>query len=148
MTWVTQTFVAIALLTPAWLGAPFFKKNFDVASGVYSGVYFLGVAITILATSPAFVPTLVAQPWVVASILGIGLAFGGIANALLFDAVTTAPNPGMPIALCNSTGMLVFLSSLALGYLLPQYFPVVEWSARTFAGIVLVIIGAALIAIR
>lgn len=148
MSWVSQTFIAIGLLVPAWIGATFFKKNYQIPSGVYSGWYFLGTGITIILADGTSGRVLTAQPHIIAIIFGIGLTAGGIANASLFSAVENAPNPGMPIALCNANGMLVFLVSLALANLAPQYFPEVEGGMRDLVGIILLMSGAAVIAIR
>jgi len=146
--WFTQSIVGLVFLTPAWLAIPFFEKNYGVPGNVFMVWYFLGCSIIVAAfgvpTWSALVPSV---PLVVALLL-IGLTIGGIANMALFTAVTNAPNPGLPVAIANVASVTTFLLAGLLAQLAPAYFAQVRVDLQSFAGIVLVIVGAALISIR
>ncbi len=148
-TWLTQSALAALLLAPAWLAMPFFSKNFGVPSSVFVVWYFVGSAVSVtlfglcLATPRVeFFPS-----WqIVAGILCVGLVFGGLANNMLFHAVMIAPNSGLAVAVSNIASPLTFVAAIVLAWCAPQYFDAAAWSWRAFAGIILVVAGAGLIA--
>jgi drug/metabolite transporter (DMT)-like permease len=146
--WLVQSFTAVMFLIPPWVAIGFFARNYQIKPEVFLIWYFLGVA----AMSAIFggVPlTQVAPSWkVVGVILLIGLTVGGFANMLLFRAVAGAPNPGLPVALSNVASVGVFVVAGLLAWIMPQYFDKVKMDIWSLAGIALVIVGAAIIAIR
>lgn len=145
--WVLQTCIAILFLTPAWLAMPFFANKFGVSGAVFAVWYFAGTAISIAIFA---VPTgkLVPSYGVVGALVVLGLTIGGVANAYLFNAVSAAPNPGLPVALGNLTGLTTLIAALVLARVMPQHFTADPVSVRAFIGVVLIIIGAACIAVK
>jgi drug/metabolite transporter superfamily protein YnfA len=78
----------------------------------------------------------------------LGLTFGATVNILIFRAVASAPNPGLPVAIANVASVGVFLVAALLARWAPNYFDSVKTDGWSFLGVVLTVIGAALIAIR
>lgn len=146
--WFGQSLIAMLCLIPAWLAIGFFDRNYQVSPNIFLIWYFLGCIITsiLFGGSPlkAIVPS-----WKTAGVmLLIGLTIGAIANILIFRAVTSAPNPGLPVAIANVASVGVFLAAGLLSWLAPKYFGYVKTDILAFLGVVLTVIGASLIAIR
>lgn len=146
-TWLSQTFLAVVFLTPAWLAMPYFEKTYGVSGTVFGVWYFLGSAVSMAAFGVPW-KTLVPTPGIVGAILLIGLTIGATANALLFTAVAAAPNPGLAVALLNLTGLTTLFGAMALAYFLPAHFAADAITMRTVIGVVLILVGAALIAVK
>ncbi len=66
----------------------------------------------------------------------------------LFTAVTIAPNPGLPVAIANLTSLTTFAAAILLAKVLPAHFSADPVSIKALGGIVLIVIGAGLIAIK
>ena len=89
----------------------------------------------------------VAPPLAVAlGILAIGMVFGAFANGSLFQAVTLAPNPGLPPVVYATSSMFVFLLSALLANALPALFNPVSTELSRLAGLLLVLAGLYLLA--
>ena len=149
--WVAQSFLAMLLLCPAWLAIAFFKRNLDIDGKVFLLWYFTGSIIGGLASQlslGATFATLAPSAETVVAMLFVGIFFGAAANSLLFDAVSSAPNAGLPVALANAASVLVFLASLALAAFLPRYFDGGRFVMKDLLGIILTVAGVGLIAIR
>ncbi len=144
--WLSQSFIAVILLTPPWLAMPFFSKNFGVSGSVFAVWYFLGAALSIglVQGSVAFKPSV----GVIAGIVAIGIVFGGVANSTLFSAVNAAPNPGIPIAISTVSSLTTFIAAVALFRLMPEYFAPAALDWKSFAGAILIIAGATLISAK
>lgn len=144
--WLLQSFLAVILLTPPWLAMPFFSKNFGVSGAVFAVWYFLGSALSIglVQGSVVIKPSI----GVIAGILAIGVMFGGVANSALFSAVNAAPNPGIPIAISTVSSLTTFVAAVALFRFMPEYFAPAALDWKSFAGAVLIIVGATLIAVK
>lgn len=145
--WLTQSFIAVLFLTPAWLAMPFFAQNYGVPASVFAVWYFLGTAISIAlfgVPSGALIPSVP----LAATLLFFGFVIGGVANLALFSAVVTAPNPGLPVAISTVASLTTFLVAIMLARYVPTYFAAVQADFKSLAGVVLIIAGAALIAIR
>lgn len=145
--WLIQTLIAVLFLTPAWLAMPYFANKYGVTGGVFAVWYFAGAAISIAIFG---VPSgkLVPSYGVIAAVLLIGFTIGGIANMALFTAVTIAPNPGLPVAIANLTSLTTFVAAILLAKLLPSHFTADPLSVKALSGIVLIVIGASLIAMK
>ena len=150
--WLSQSLIAATLLIPAWLAIGFFDRNYQVKPDTFLIWYFPGIiALSVLMLfrqSPSPLKALVPSFEIVCAILLIGLAIGGIANVLIFRAVVNAPNPGLPLVFLNITNVGVYLIAAPLSRWLPNYFNTVKIDMWTFLGVVLVTVGASIIAIR
>ncbi len=147
MGWLTQSFIAVAFLTPAWLAIPFFQRNFGVSAGAFLVWYFVGTSLSVAlfgVPRQALVPSV---PLVVA-ITVVGCVFGGIANGSLFSAVAGAPNPGLAVAISNGAALTTFVAAVVFSRLWPTHFAAAEFSIQSLIGAVLIVAGAALIAIK
>lgn len=147
MKWVMQSLVAVVLLTPVWIMIPYFGRHWGVSSSVFAIWYFIGTALS-LALFPGTAVSIVPSVKTVLVILCLGIFLGGIANGALFSAVVNAPNPGLPVAVANLTCLTTFLLTVLLSRLWPTHFPEVKADVRSVVGMVLMIAGAAIIAVR
>ncbi len=145
--WLVQTLIAVLFMTPAWLAMPFFASRHGVSGAVFGVWYFVGAALSMALFG---VPrgTLVPSWGVSIAILFVGLTIGGVANLSLFSAVAAAPNPGLPVAIANLTSLTTFLAAFALAKVAPEYFSADPLSPRVLIGIICIVIGAALIAVK
>ncbi|MDO8435469.1 MAG: hypothetical protein Q7S89_02195 [bacterium] len=145
--WFGQSLIAMILLIPSWLAVGFFERNYQIKSDVYIVWFFLGMAVTpALFGSPL---ALIAPSWrLIGAMLLIGITIGGVANVLLFRAVITAPNPGLPVAISNAASVGVFLAAALLARLMPNYFNAVKVDGVAFLGVAFVMTGVSIIAFR
>ena len=152
MNWLSQSLISAMLLIPVWLAIGFFDRNYQVKPDTFLIWYFPGIialsALMLFRQSQSPLKALVPSFGVVSVILLIGLAIGGVANVLIFRAVADAPNPGLPLVLLNITNVGVYLIAAPLSRWLPSYFSAVKIDMYTFFGVILVTIGASMIAMR
>ena len=146
--WLSQSLIAAILLIPAWLAIGFFDRNYQVKPETFLVWYFPGVIALAILFRQSPLKALVPSFGIVCAILLIGLALGGISNVLMFRAVANAPNPGLPLVLLNITNVGVYLIAAPLSRWLPSYFSTVKIDMYTFFGVVLVTVGASMIAVR
>jgi len=149
MHWLTECFLATALLIPCWLLPGFFGKNFKVSPETFLFWYCLGTASFIFATGMSSTDSVLVPSWkTVLAILLAGLCVGGLANTLLFRAVAHAPNPGFALGISQLTSLGVFFLSASLCKMLPDYFEKGDVSVRSLIGLCLSLIGVVLVIIR
>ena len=146
--WFWQSVIAGFALMFGWVGPRFFERNFHVTPLAYATLCSLGVVVTCffcagLSLNPSF-----PRPRIAAIIVFLGMVLGGVAMVMLYQAVTTAPSPGLPVAVTNIAciGML-FISPFAYR-MLPQFFDKAHITATNFGGVGLIIAGTFLIALR
>ena len=146
--WLTQSFFAMLCLVPAWLTIGFFDKNYQIKSDVFLIWYLLGIVTTSIFFGGSTIDKIFPSLKMVAVMMLIGMTIGATANILLFRAVSAAPNPGLAVAIGNTASVGVFLAALLLSRYAPNYFNEVKFDAQALVGIILTVVGAALIAIR
>jgi len=78
----------------------------------------------------------------------VGILLGALTNLFLFSAIPAAPNPGLPIAIQSSAIVFVFLLSALFSSLMPRFFDTVRMDFYHFLGILLIILGVAVIVSR
>jgi hypothetical protein len=146
--WFTKSLLAMLAIVPSFLAIPFFRRNFGVDPLVFVIWYFGGTALSI-----ALYLSLVRGPQAIApqlpalvGILAIGMIFGAFANASLFQAVSLAPNAGLPPVIYATSSVLVFLLSALLANALPALFSPVTTELSRVAGLLLVLAGLYLLA--
>lgn len=150
MSWLTQSIIALLLLVPCWFSIGFFQKSYQIRPEVTVIWYYLGVFAGGIAGAPftqISIHDLIPNQ-IFLSILLVGLILGSAANILLFTAVTTAPNPGLPVAIANTSALLVFLLAPILSSAFPENFNSVVFDARSFWGIALTLAGLYLISTK
>ena len=145
--WLSQALIAATLLIPVWLAIGFFDRNYQVKPDVFLVWYFPGVAALVMLFGQSPIKALVPSLGIVCAILLIGIP-GGIANVLLFRAVIHAPNPGLPLSILSITNVGVFLVPALLSRWLPDYFDTVKIDMWALLGVILVAVGASIIAVR
>lgn len=148
MNWFVQSLISMLCLIPTYLAIGFFDKNYQVRPDVFLIWYFLGNVITSAFFRGLSSNTIIPSGKLVGMILLIGLTIGAIANILLFRAVSSAPNPGLPVAIVSATSIGVFLIAVLLSRWAPNHFNSVKTDVWSFLGIVFVVIGVSLIAIK
>lgn len=146
--WLGQSVIAMLFLVPAWLAVGFFGKNYHIRSDVFLIWYCLGVVITTSLFGGTTLKAIVPSGKIVGAILLIGLTIGAIPNILIFRAIVSSPNPGLPVAIANVASIGVFLAASLLSRWAPGYFNSVKTDGWSFLGVVLTVIGASIIAIR
>lgn len=146
--WLSQSLVSALLLIPAWLAIGFFDRNYQVKPETFLIWYLPGVIALAVLFQQSPLKALIPSFGIVCAILLIGLVLGGISNILIFRAVINAPNPGLPLVLLNITNVGVYLIAAPLSRWLPNYFNTVKLDVWTFLGVILVIVGASIIAVR
>jgi len=146
--WFSKSIIATFFVVPAFIAIPFFNTRFNIDPLVFLVWYFLGTALNI---SLYFVISgkasmLLPSPNLVLTFVAIGLAFGSIANGSLFQAVSMAPNPGIPPVIYATSSIVVFFLSLLLASKFPAAFKPVSADFSRMAGIFLVLFGLYLLA--
>jgi len=146
--WFTKSVLATIAIVPSFIAIPFFKKNFGVDPLVFVVWYFGGtsIAIAIFLGISKGVATVVPQLPALLGILAIGVIFGAFANGSLFQAVSLAPNPGLPPVVYATSSVLVFVLSALLASALPALFNPVSTELTRIAGLLLVLAGLYLLA--
>lgn len=146
--WLAKSAIATLAIVPVFVAVPYFRRNHGVDPLVYLSWYFgataISVAIYLAAAGRA--GELVPRPGIVAAIIAIGLTLGAFANGALFQAVTTAPNPGLPPVVYATASAIVFVLSAFLASALPELFGPATSDPTRLAGIILVIAGLFLLA--
>jgi hypothetical protein len=146
--WFTKSLLATVAIVPSFIAIPFFRRNFGVDPLVFVVWYFGGTALSIaiyLILSRGLHAVAPALPALV-GILATGMIFGAFANGALFQAVSLAPNPGLPPVIYATSSMLVFLLSALLANALPALFNPVTTEFSRIAGLLLVLAGLYLLA--
>lgn len=148
--WLGQSLIALLCLVPAWLAIGFFDRNYHVRPDIFLIWYMLGIALgsALFGRGGSSLGAIVPSWRIVGAMLLVGLTLGTTANVLLFRAVGSAPNPGLPVALSNAASIGVFLAAALLAQWAPTYFSAVKTDGWSFLGVALTVIGAALIVIR
>lgn len=148
--WFFKSVLAAASVTPIFLAIPLYKHRFGIDPLVFTAWYLLGAAVGNVAVwlhtadAAALLPSL----GVLAAILGIGVVGGTLANGLLAQSVTLAPNPGLPPVIYATASLIVFVLSAVLARHLPELFKPVSAEPTRLAGIGLVLVGLWLLASR
>ena len=146
--WLARSAIATLAVIPVFIAIPYLRRNYGVDPLVYL-VWYFGAAAISVALYLAIVGRageLAPRPGVIASIIAIGLTLGAIANGALFQAVITAPNPGLPPVIYATSSLAVFVLSVFLASILPQFFVPATSDPARLGGIVLVIAGLFLLA--
>lgn len=146
--WFTKSLLATLAIVPSFIAIPFFRRHFGVDPLVFVLWYFGGTALSIaLFLSVGRGLQAIAPPLpALVGILAIGMIFGAFANGSLFQAVSLAPNPGLPPVIYATSSVLVFLLSALLANALPALFNPVSTELSRVAGLLLVLGGLYLLA--
>lgn len=154
--WLPKAILSLAFVIPAWLSIGFFEKTFHVRGEVTAIWYFFGTSLgtfAILRMGNLVSLTEAIPPLkILLAIIGVGVLFGSVTNALLFSAIASASasgaNPAIPQAIQGTSVLFVFLLSFLLAILYPAYFSAVSFSAKHLIGIILTLTGIVLMLSR
>lgn len=103
----------------------------------------IGIAIWLMLNGRGSELISVSGKWI--TILVLSLIIGAYVNILFFQALATAPNPGLAMSVFNSNALMLFIVAQVLVALWPQFFPEWSFSLKQGSGVVLVIICLGLI---
>jgi len=153
--WLVRALISLVFVVPAWLSIGFFGKAYQIRGEVTALWYFLGTGIGIFILSWIFnlVPAAELLPgtYKIVMVIGSGLIFGAVTNALLFSAIASASqagaNPSIPQAIQGVSVVLVFLLSMLLASIFPKYFSVISFNPMQFIGVLLAVLGVTLVII-
>lgn len=146
--WFSQSAIAMLCLVPAWLAIGFFDKNYHIRPDVFLVWYFLGIVITTVLFRGSPLSSFAPSVKMVGVMLFIGFTIGAISNIMLFRAVASAPNPGLPVAIANVASVGVFFVAVLLARWAPTYFKAVKIDGWSLLGVLLTIAGVSIIATR
>ena len=149
--WIGKSIIAIFCFMPASIAIVFFKRNYGIKPEAMLVWYFLGITIgsglilprpNILENKDFFLNI----PLFIMIILGI--VFGTSSNTLLFQAISMASNAGLPLAIVNIHALVTFLTMIFLAWWLPGYFEKAQFHPAHLIGIILILVGVLLIALK
>ena len=152
LSWLTKSIVATFCLAPIILASSFFSGNYNVRPETTIIWYFIGIVLgaipyalyTKLLTPQELLP----QTTILLIILLMGITLGTASNLFIFQALATAPNPSLPMAISNAITPIVLITSIVLSVFLPQYFGAVKIDWLHCVGILFVISGVTIIALH
>lgn len=152
LSWFGRSIIATICFAPIMIASKFFYDNYQVrpeATIIWYSVGLVLGAIPIAVYTGLLSPKeLMPSPILLLIFLLMGATLGTASNLLLFQALSTAPNPSLPMAITNAVTPLVLISSVALSVLLPQYFGAVKIDGIYITGIMLVLSGVTIIAMH
>ena len=149
--WFGKSVIAAILFIIPFLSVGFFNRNFGLKPEAILVWYGIGLAFGCFGWTLALNTIQLNElsfnwPLFVAAI--IGAMFSALPNILLYQALVTAPNPGLPMAIINVSTVLTFFAALVLAKLLPQWFSVAKFDWIHFSGIVFVVAGVVLLSLK
>lgn len=146
--WIAQSFTAMLLLVPVWLAIGYFDRNHQIKPEVFLLWYLVGIIVSTALYNGQSTGRLVG-PWKIDLVIVlIGMTAGATANIMIFRAVAAASNPGLPLAVTNTSSVGMFLASVLLARLAPTHFPAVKNDPWSFVGVCLAVLGVSIVAIR
>ena len=147
LSWLQQTIFATLLLGPLWWAIGFLGSR-GLPGYIFALWYFTGMAITITGMTALRSPGLITSTVGLGAIaLALGLTAGAVANGLLFNANSQQAN-GVPAAIANVACLGPILIGFVLHRLSPDMFRSVEVSWQTFIGMLLMLVGVALVVVK
>jgi hypothetical protein len=129
MDWFNKSLVAALFLIPGFFAIPYFRGHYSVRPEVTLVFYMLGIAAGVsgwLVCRGNGSALMIGAPAL--SITVIGLIFGSVANIMLFQAMGTAPNVGLPMAIVSTNAAIAFIITPLLVNSLPRYFAVLKFA--------------------
>ncbi|MEM9336599.1 MAG: hypothetical protein AAGA35_01980 [Patescibacteria group bacterium] len=107
--------------------------------------WYIGIVLAFTAftwMSPQATVVGLFQPgWVFVVVVGLGLVFGGVANAWMAQSLAAAPNPGMVWAIIGANAPISYLALYWLGKKHPQGFPESDFGWINFVGVIVISVG-------
>lgn len=82
----------------------------------------------------------------IAIVILAGLTFGTVMNTFYGQAVQSAPNPALAMAVINSSTLLLYVLAPFLHKLMPKVFATASFNSTGLVGVVLTLVGVILIA--
>lgn len=148
--WILKILISAVLIAPFTTFIVFFNKQFGMRPEVFYVAWVLGniIAFLVFAHMSGVIGTFSALLVPFLAAMALGICIGGTANLLYVQAVPHAPNPGLPLAFFSINIPLAYILSYSVSKILPNQLPHVEFNWMNFAGILIVVIGIAMIACR
>lgn len=151
LNWLGRAVIATMCFVPIMISAGMFSRHFGLRSEAIITWYSAGQIVT----APFLLTHFGVLNWQEMSlskpmcvVLVMGMTLGVASNIFFFQALSTAPNPGLAMAVTNSATIIVFLITVLLAQLLPQYFSASKLDPWHLVGIVLTVTGISIIALR
>ena len=152
LSWLSKAIMATFCFAPIMLASSFFSGNYNIRPETtiiwYSVGIVLGAVPYALYTKLLTPQELMPQTTLLLILLFMGITLGTISNLFIFQALATAPNPSLPMAITNAVTPLVLITSIILSVFLPQYFGAVKIDWIHCIGILLVVSGVSIIALH
>ena len=152
LNWLIKSLIAMLCYTPFFIILGAAKKNYNINPEFAFLLYLFAVCIGLFVYScinsvfknlQLDLKTII----VVVILFLVGLTTGTMANILYSQAILEAPNPGLPPAITNSFVVIIFIGSVLLFKLFPNFFPEVHFGTTKLIGIIVVIAGLTLMGI-
>ncbi len=144
-----KSFIATLALVPGIILTEFIGRYYGVKPIAMAVVWFTGATLGLWLWSLYLkgASELTFSMPLLVMFIG-GLTSGALVNVMLFSAVVSAPNPGLPVAILNSAALLIFCTTLILAIFLPQYFAKIPFNIYHFFGIIFILAGVGLISLK
>ncbi len=151
LSWISKCVIAAFCVAPCTVTMNLLIKNFSMKAEAAVVYHFIGIGLGTLAAIWKFdiIPMSSVAPSIPLLVSGLtGATLAAAANTLLFQSLPQATNPGIPMTIVNTHGMLSFLLAGLCASIAPKYFEGVRFDVWHLVGVVLVITGIALFAIK
>lgn len=147
--WFGKSAIAAVLFVVPFLSVPFFSRNFGLRPeavlvwygiGLVLGCFGWGLTLDVVRMnelSPSW-------PFFMAAV--VGAIFSALPNILFYQALATAPNPGLSMAVINLSTVLTYFAALLLAGALPRWFAAARFDWVHLVGIILTVAGVAFLA--
>jgi len=149
MGWIGNAFAAMLGFVPIYFATGLLERNYSIRSDVTAVYWMAGIAVSIaslIVVNGRAAELVPAKPHIV--MLLLGATIGAMANTFLFRSLAQSPNPGLTVTIVHLDALVTFLLAVPIALLLPAYFNRPEIRLQDIFGVLLAVVGVALITIR
>jgi hypothetical protein len=146
MGWFLKSVIAMVLLIVIPFATSVLQNKFKVPAEVTLVWWMIGVGlgVSLLSFFKGYASIMFStKPILIAG--GLAITIGVLANAFLFQAFASCPNPGIPMAIISANAILAVVLTKWLPGLFPQYFSYLNFSWAHLVGAVLIVSGVVVI---
>ncbi|MAF81223.1 hypothetical protein CL628_04395 [bacterium] len=151
MHWASLSVIALFTLVPVTLVYPFVQKQFGVGTPVtflwYATTFAMWTALVSFNSSQVTLSNAIPNGWVILIVIGV-TACSTIGTFCLFTASGQAPNPAFPFTIVTGTSVIAYFASGLMAKVAPNIFPSARIDFVSSLGILLTIVGVAIIMLR
>jgi hypothetical protein len=154
--WALKSILATLILALMTVGMMYTQKHYNYGGEKFLFAWYVGIALsfmffahleTLVGTNPNNwnMSGLFDPFWVFVAVAVGGFVLGSVANIFLGQAIDAASNPGSVWAIIGANAPLSYVAVYWLAKAYPNDFPVIEFHAVNFAGILLILVGVVMV---